>query len=367
MARRRQCKRQRKDKNKNEDIISDLTDSVLIHILSFLNAKPAVQTSILSKRWRFLWRSLPTLEISYSHFSTNQRVDDFVSQILSLHDDSMAIHTLNFENCHYLDFSILQRAITYAVSHNLQHLLVKNTFNIKYFPSCIFSCHTLTYVDLSGFLFNSIIPDSPKQIFPNSLNWPALTSLSLKYFAFAPSDDDGCVDPFSSLETSSLLLTWLVELANIESLTFFSNTFEVLSSVPDLLKVELHSLSVPIYHEAKRRKKEKVGASNVKHDSDNIVDLQSQLQRYMAAVVLDMQENSAVIVLANEINANELQCVEGALNTLLIEGTNGENLKATRERLEALENVIESVENGLENLFRRLIKSRASLLNVISQ
>jgi hypothetical protein len=68
-----------------------------------------------------------------------------------------------------------------------------------------------------------------------------------------------------------------------------------------------------------------------------------------------------------EINANELQCVEGALNTLLIEGTNGENLHATRERLEALENVIESVENGLENLFRRLIKSRASLLNIISQ
>ncbi|KAK2391827.1 hypothetical protein QL285_065248 [Trifolium repens] len=45
-----------------------------------------------------------------------------------------------------------------------------------------------------------------------------------------------------SRENSPLLLTWLVELANIESLTFFSNTLEVLSKVPDLLKVELHSL-----------------------------------------------------------------------------------------------------------------------------
>ncbi|WJX74551.1 hypothetical protein P8452_58191 [Trifolium repens] len=59
-----------------------------------------------------------------------------------------------------------------------------------------------------------------------------------------------CDIPKPSRETSSLLLTWLVELANIESLTFFSNTLEVLSTVPDLLKVELHSLS-------KRRKKEK--------------------------------------------------------------------------------------------------------------
>ncbi|MCI49580.1 F-box family protein, partial [Trifolium medium] len=93
MARRRQSKRQRKDKKKDEDIISDLTDSVLIHILSFLNAKQAVQTSILSKRWIFLWRSLPTLALSYSHFSTLQSFDDFVSQILSLRDGSMAIHT----------------------------------------------------------------------------------------------------------------------------------------------------------------------------------------------------------------------------------------------------------------------------------
>jgi hypothetical protein len=179
-------------------------------------------------------------------------------------------------------------------------------------------------------MFNAFFRNLPKPIFPNSLNLPALTSLSLKYFAFAPSDDDDdddddCVDPFSvfkmlntliidhcrvlnaqklcisstklvnltilmwdilidethyigiyfgielyapslhtfsftgcftpklfgsksvfssikhvsidlrchfgipkSRETSSLLLTWLVELANIESLTFFSNTLEVL-------------------------------------------------------------------------------------------------------------------------------------------
>ncbi|XP_004509415.1 uncharacterized protein [Cicer arietinum] len=69
----------------------------------------------------------------------------------------------------------------------------------------------------------------------------------------------------------------------------------------------------------------------------------------------------------NSQNANELQCVKVALRSLLSDVTDGEKLKAAHERLKALENVIESVEIGLENLFRRLIKTRVSLLNIISQ
>ncbi|KAK7379731.1 hypothetical protein VNO78_34421 [Psophocarpus tetragonolobus] len=69
----------------------------------------------------------------------------------------------------------------------------------------------------------------------------------------------------------------------------------------------------------------------------------------------------------NSENVNELQCVEIALSTLLNEGTNDEKMQVAHERLEALENAIESVENGLESVFRRLVKTRASLLNIISQ
>ncbi|CAL5197427.1 unnamed protein product [Lathyrus oleraceus] len=69
----------------------------------------------------------------------------------------------------------------------------------------------------------------------------------------------------------------------------------------------------------------------------------------------------------NSEHANELQCVEAALSSLISDANNGEKLQAAHERLEALENAIESVEIGLENLFRRLIKTRSSLLNIISQ
>ncbi|KAL2480587.1 F-box/LRR-repeat protein [Abeliophyllum distichum] len=43
------------------DRISGLHDSILLHILSFLNMQEAVCTSVLSKRWKSLWTSLPTL------------------------------------------------------------------------------------------------------------------------------------------------------------------------------------------------------------------------------------------------------------------------------------------------------------------
>ncbi|OIV93557.1 hypothetical protein TanjilG_04789 [Lupinus angustifolius] len=69
----------------------------------------------------------------------------------------------------------------------------------------------------------------------------------------------------------------------------------------------------------------------------------------------------------NSQNINEMQCVEEVLSTLLNEGNNGEKMKATHERLKDLENAIEGIENALESIFRCLIKSRSSLLNIISQ
>ncbi|OIW11075.1 hypothetical protein TanjilG_22882 [Lupinus angustifolius] len=84
----------------------------------------------------------------------------------------------------------------------------------------------------------------------------------------------------------------------------------------------------------------------------------SKINKWLMAAKL-MQENSD--------NSNELHSVDSALSTLLSNGTSVEKMQATREKLEALENVIEIIENGLESLFRHLIKTRASLLNTMTQ
>ncbi|GAU29852.1 hypothetical protein TSUD_223980 [Trifolium subterraneum] len=66
-------------------------------------------------------------------------------------------------------------------------------------------------------------------------------------------------------------------------------------------------------------------------------------------------------------NFNELQCVEASLRTLLSEGSDVAKIQARHENFEALEIAIEMIENGLESVFRRLVKTRVNLLNIMTQ
>ncbi|TVU14371.1 hypothetical protein EJB05_37834, partial [Eragrostis curvula] len=50
------------------DRLSTLPDAVLHSIMSFLTSRLAVQTSMLSPRWRDLWRSAPCLDIDSREF-----------------------------------------------------------------------------------------------------------------------------------------------------------------------------------------------------------------------------------------------------------------------------------------------------------
>jgi len=83
------------------------------------------------------------------------------------------------------------------------------------------------------------------------------------------------------------------------------------------------------------------------------------LSKLMQKGVITCEENTE--------NSNELQCVEASLSSLLSEGSNVGKMEAATERLEALENGIENIENGLESVFRRMVKTRACLLNIMTQ
>ncbi|KAI8023537.1 putative F-box/LRR-repeat protein [Camellia lanceoleosa] len=66
------------------DRMSMLPDFLLIHILSFLpTIEDAIKTDVLSKRWQYLWTSLPSLLFSYpdigEDFDYWERIADFVA------------------------------------------------------------------------------------------------------------------------------------------------------------------------------------------------------------------------------------------------------------------------------------------------
>ncbi|OMP01228.1 hypothetical protein COLO4_12050 [Corchorus olitorius] len=58
--------KQKRAKPMQEDRISTLPDSIIHHFLSLLPIKDAVKTGVLSKRWKDIWTSVPTLCICYT-------------------------------------------------------------------------------------------------------------------------------------------------------------------------------------------------------------------------------------------------------------------------------------------------------------
>lgn len=77
------------------DLISNLPDEIICHILSFLTTKEAASTSILSKKWRNRFALVPNLDISYypypeegKKWETRLSFMDFIDRVLALQGNS---------------------------------------------------------------------------------------------------------------------------------------------------------------------------------------------------------------------------------------------------------------------------------------
>ncbi|XP_058782727.1 putative F-box/LRR-repeat protein At3g18150 isoform X2 [Vicia villosa] len=214
----------RKQQHVAPDLISVLSDCLIIHILSFLDARYAVRTCILSKRWINLWKTLPTIVIlNFPNFD-DRKYERFVYQILSLRDDSTDIHTLQLHPAFMekRSISLVSRILKYAFSHNVRSLLLD--FETLKPNSFSFSSSTLKSLKLTcgDFVFGV------NTEFPNSLHFPALTTLSLSYFTFT-SNHDGCAEPFSTFNMLTTLIINQCVVLNEKNLCISNTRLESLS------------------------------------------------------------------------------------------------------------------------------------------
>ncbi|CAK8564956.1 unnamed protein product [Lathyrus sativus] len=202
-----------------DDRLSDLPDSILHLILSFLNIKQAFQSSVLSTRWKNLPNHLPSLRLTAQHFKSMESFTKSVSQILSHRDNSTVLHTLEFTRPEdFVEFHIIKSVVKFAVTHHVKRLQICITSDIQLFRRCLFSSQTLTSLQL---WVHEVIQDW-KMLFPNSLNLPSLTDLSLAGFCFGPgAGNDGCADcaePFSAfnkLNTLTILSCRVLKARNL--------------------------------------------------------------------------------------------------------------------------------------------------------
>ncbi|XP_057446566.1 putative FBD-associated F-box protein At5g56820 isoform X2 [Lotus japonicus] len=113
----------------DDDRISSLPEELLCRILSFLPTKNAVATSVLAKKWKSLWRSLPTLDIDDDNISEDNHarfVESFNAYISSCdHHQPLQKFRLRFSNP-YDDFTNVNACMKSSLQLLLQHLQIEH-------------------------------------------------------------------------------------------------------------------------------------------------------------------------------------------------------------------------------------------------
>ncbi|KAK9140845.1 hypothetical protein Scep_010526 [Stephania cephalantha] len=133
------------------DALSSLSDSVIHHILSFMDAKYAVRTSILSSRWRDLWKSLPHLTFNKTITPQNNHFVDLVNGVLIVRDGS-DIQTFRLLCIDDADSPYLHNWILGAIGRNVHEINIEvgtTSKKLIKLPNGLFNCQTLTTLKLS--------------------------------------------------------------------------------------------------------------------------------------------------------------------------------------------------------------------------
>jgi hypothetical protein len=157
------------------DRLSTLPDSLLCLILSKLPFRRVVQCSVLSKRWRFIYREMPNLDLcpivltpQYAQHPTPDPLfiatfEHIISNILQSHSSDLADVCLT----NYTDDSmdIRWRFTRQSVSNWLECLSRKNVKKLIFSesperespaPEALFSCTALTYLTLNNYILTRI-------------------------------------------------------------------------------------------------------------------------------------------------------------------------------------------------------------------
>ncbi|CAN7061367.1 unnamed protein product, partial [Brassica oleracea var. botrytis] len=184
-----------------------LPDELLVKILMFVPTKVAVSTSILSKRWEYLWMWLPKLEYLHRDHCSEpgcKRLQSFLDINLPLHR-APVLETFRLESCslHFKPENISMWVST-AVSHCLRELdiLHDDTEPAKsnILPSNLFTCKSLVILKLVG----EILLDVPRVVSLPSLKTLKLQS-SLSLFIPYRREIDGFVIETPNLKYFKLM------------------------------------------------------------------------------------------------------------------------------------------------------------------
>ncbi|KAJ0501824.1 putative F-box domain, leucine-rich repeat domain superfamily, F-box-like domain superfamily [Helianthus annuus] len=164
------------------DRLSSLPDDLIHKILSFVCIKHAVQTSVLSPRWRFIWTSMPYLNFLSEDFPSLPHFAKAVTNVLSRRNDRIEVASLTLSLHGRVSLAFVKRILNYAFSHNVQHMTVTCLIEKKIeLPLSLFRSRSLKHLTLVGSVDRSVA---------STWELPALTTLHLGYVTLYKDEDE---------------------------------------------------------------------------------------------------------------------------------------------------------------------------------
>ncbi|KAL6140070.1 hypothetical protein ACLB2K_058371 [Fragaria x ananassa] len=210
--------------------LNDLPEEILLHILTFFPTLDAVQTSLISRKWRPLWSRLRFLRFSYEHFPLNDPPSDnrdffaeFVDRALILRPHHpIDLFSLSFIYHHRFGLHVdswVRSAVTHLRARELhldffidrEYHQTDESFNHKYdFPFAVLRNGAVAVLKLTRV----------ELTLPASMAAMGLVSLSSMYLDEVYMTDQNVTDLISgcpNLEELELQHCWGMEKMKIHS------------------------------------------------------------------------------------------------------------------------------------------------------
>ncbi|KAJ1699266.1 hypothetical protein LUZ63_007778 [Rhynchospora breviuscula] len=241
-------KRKKKKAAKGMDHLSKLPDELIITILSFLPTHITARTSVLSRRFRHLWKAAPSLQFISPKLPSLHHLIALVNRVLCHRHPSHSLFSLHLDLKYYgidhIPDSSIRPLFSNAFFLSLHHLTIEGSDLFFTLPR-IFSISSLKSLSLD------FIREYRLETFPSGFTLPFLRKLSLRLFFIDSARINQLVSELCSLEDLHL------EIQGIDSLSLSSQTIRnleliIVSNSSKFKTLELFLPSLESIHLEKR-------------------------------------------------------------------------------------------------------------------
>uniref|UniRef100_A0A5B6YJ97 F-box domain-containing protein n=1 Tax=Davidia involucrata TaxID=16924 RepID=A0A5B6YJ97_DAVIN len=196
------------------DRISALPDFILLHTLSLLPMKEVVKTGTLSKRWQYLWTSVPNLNFSDPIFERHciRSFVSFVDRTLTLcRQSKINKFTIHFGYEPRFAYNV-NLWIRFATSCDVEELdinlfVMRDGIRLYTLPKHLFTSSSLTKL---GFWFCNVAP-------AGAISWKSLKNLSIWNVKLSEDVIENILSGSPALEFLKLCNCWGFNLLDITS------------------------------------------------------------------------------------------------------------------------------------------------------